>query len=254
MELFFPRRCAGCEKSWLHSGQGFWCDACLAELPWIASPMCPQCGRPYPKSPSSPDHRCGDCLQSVFLFDTARSATYHGGMVRQRIHQLKFGGQLHWVRPLADLLVRMVRREAVVSTVDRIIPVPLHRKRLRQRGFNQASLLARMLGRQLSLAVSYDALVRSSWTEPQTRLKREERLQNVKDAFHVGEAGKVRDRHLLLVDDVYTTGTTLNECAKTLKAAGAAAVHAVTVSRALPDWSDDSETETDQGQYRYIKA
>lgn len=167
--------------------------------------------------------------------------------MRQRIHQLKFGGQLHWVRPLADLLVRMVQREAVVSTVDRIIPVPLHRKRLRQRGFNQASLLARMLGRQLSLAVSCDALLRSCWTEPQTRLKREERLQNVKGAFHVADAGKVRDRYLLLVDDVYTTGTTLNECAKTLKAAGAAAVHAVTVSRALPDWSEDSEAGTHQG-------
>ena len=88
--------------------------------------------------------------------------------------------------------------------------------------------------RQLGVAVAFDCLLRACWTEPQTRLNREERLHNVKDAFLVADAGKVKGRRILIVDDVFTTGTTLNECAKTLKAAGAAAVHAVTISRALP--------------------
>lgn len=245
MELFLPRCCAGCQKSWLHSHQGFWCDVCLDELPWLESPICPQCGRPFSKSPSAPDHLCGDCLLSGFLFDRARSATHHAGVVRKGIHQLKFGGQLHWVPPLAELLVRLVRREAAVLPVDMIFPVPLHVKRLRQRGFNQAGLLARSLGRQLGVAVRYDCLVRKCWTEPQTRLNREERLHNVKDAFRVADANKVRERRILIVDDVYTTGTTLNECAKTLKAAGASAVHAVTISRAVPDWKSDYEAEAE---------
>lgn len=161
--------------------------------------------------------------------------------MRQRIHQLKFGGQLHWVRPLAELLERLVRREAAILLADMIFPVPLHVKRLRQRGFNQAGLLARVLGHQLELPVHYDCLVRRCWTEPQTRLNREERLHNVKDAFMVADARKVKGRRILLVDDVYTTGTTLNECARILKAGGAAAIHAVTVSRAVPDWKPDFE-------------
>jgi ComF family protein len=239
LELFLPRRCAGCQRTWIHSHLTFWCEACLDELPWLESPICPHCGRPFPKSPSSPDHWCGDCLQGVFLFDSARSAVYHAGVVRKRIHQLKFGAQLHWVPPLAELLMGSIRRDAAAPPVDMVFPVPLHVKRLRQRGFNQAGLLARALGRVLALPVAFDGLVRKCWTEPQTRLNREQRLHNVKDAFQVADVNKVRKRRILIVDDVYTTGTTLNECAKTLKAAGASEVHAVTVSRALPDWKSD---------------
>jgi ComF family protein len=239
-ELFLPRRCAGCQKTWLHGRQGFWCDGCLDELPWIESPLCPRCGRPFPKSASSPDHLCGDCLQSVFLFDRARSATQHAGVVRKRIHQLKFGGQLHWAPPLAELLVPLFRRETLPA-VDIILPVPLHVKRLRQRGFNQAGLLAKTLGRQLGLPVQFEVLVRQCWTEPQTRLNREQRLQNVKDAFHVPVPGKVKGRRVLLIDDVFTTGTTLNECTKTLRAAGVLEVHALTVCRALPDGKREYE-------------
>jgi ComF family protein len=238
LELFLPRQCAGCRKVWLHSEQGFWCEDCLDDLPWIESPLCPQCGRPFPKSPSAPDHLCGDCLQSVFIFDGARSAVHHAGVVRRRIHQMKFGGQLHWVPPLADLLVTLYRRKAS-PFADVIFPVPLHLKRLRQRGFNQSGLLAKVLGRRVGLPVRYDVLVRKFWTEPQTRLNRVQRLANVKDAFHVPDSGTVKGRRVVIIDDVYTTGTTLNECAKTLKSAGAAAVHALTVCRALPDWNPD---------------
>ena len=239
LELFLPRQCAGCGDAWLHSNQGFWCGPCLDELPWIESPLCPCCGRPFPGSPSSPDHLCGDCLKSVFLFDSARSATHHEGVVRKRIHQLKFGGQLHWAPPLAELLANVCRREASLGA-DMILPVPLHVKRLRQRGFNQAGLLAKVLGLRLGLPVRFDVLVRKCWTEPQTRLNREQRLQNVKDAFHVPDAGTVNDRRVLIVDDVYTTGTTLNECTKTLKTAGASEVHALTVCRAIPDWKPEN--------------
>jgi ComF family protein len=240
-----PRQCAGCQTTWLQKHQDFWCEACREELPWIESPICPRCGRPFPKSPSSPDHLCGDCLQSAFLFDTARSATQHSGVVRRRIHQLKFGGQLHWVPPLADLLCQRFKGGETVPA-ELVFPVPLHVKRLRQRGFNQAGLLAKAFGRRLGLPVHFNCLVRKCWTEPQTRLNREERLRNVKDAFHVTDTGKVRKRHVLIIDDVYTTGTTLNECAKTLKAAGASEVHALTVSRALPDWKTAYEEEANR--------
>jgi len=118
---------------------------------------------------------------------------------------------------------------------DYIIAVPLHKRRLRQRGFNQAGLIAQTLGRKLSVRRRFDILVRSQWTEPQTKLSRKDRLQNVKNAFEVLNPSAADGRCILLIDDVFTTGTTLRECSITLKRAGAAEVHAMTVSRALPE-------------------
>lgn len=134
----------------------------------------------------------------------------------------------------------MLDRERIDAS-DFILPVPLHVRRLRQRGYNQAGLLAKALGRKLGIPVRYDLLIRKCWTEPQTRLKRQERLENVKDAFTLTMPAKLEKCNILLIDDVFTTGTTLNECARTLKNGGAGAVLALTVSRALPDWKPDYE-------------
>ncbi|HOV87934.1 MAG TPA: ComF family protein [Syntrophobacteraceae bacterium] len=237
-ELFCPASCAGCGRTWLESRDGFWCGSCREGLPWIRSPKCPLCGRPFPKSPSSSDHLCGNCLRGEFHFQCARSATYHSGVVRDRIHQFKFGGRLHWGPPLSELLVETARREGLTEA-DCIVPVPLHVRRLRQRGFNQAALLGRFLGARLHRPVRYDLLYRFQWTDPQTRLHREQRHANVKNAFRVGNPQHVKGLHVLLVDDVFTTGSTLNECARSLRRAGAGEVTALTVARALPDWKED---------------
>ena len=234
LDFWFPKRCSGCEKEWLDASQGYWCEACAADLPWIESPLCPKCGRPFPKSPSSIDHFCGDCLLSEQPFDTARSAAFHSGVVRARINQLKFGGRLSRVAPLVELLVATFERTE--PEVDLVIPVPLHVRRLRQRGFNQAGFLAKGVGRRLRLPVDFGVLLRRRWSEPQTRLKRAERLQNVKGVFHVNKPDLLRDRSVLLIDDVYTTGSTMKECAASLRASGATAIHGLTVSRAVPDW------------------
>jgi ComF family protein len=236
LDLCFPGRCAGCGKTWLLTTEGFWCKACLDELPWIRSPICTGCGCPFPGSAPTGDHLCGNCILSAFSFDSARSATNHSGVVRDRIHQLKFGGRLRFGPPLAEILARVfLENGCAADRVDLLMPVPLHVKRLGQRGFNQAGILARMLGETLGLPVWFDALVRKQWTDPQTRLSRQERLENVKGAFAVRNETEVEGKNILLVDDVFTTGTTLSECAKTLKAGGAAAVHAITVTRALPE-------------------
>jgi ComF family protein len=234
LDLLFPRRCAGCLSTWLLAQQGFWCQKCIEQLLWIKSPLCPCCGRPFLKSASSSDHLCGECLLRAPPFSSARSAVQHSGLVRDRINQLKFGAKLHWVPPLTELLVKTVRGNRQFQ-VDYIVGVPLHTRRLRQRGFNQAALIAKALGRKISLPVRFDVLIRSEWTQPQTRLSRQERLQNVKNAFTVAKPSEVAGCRILLVDDVFTTGTTLNECSKTLKKAGAAQVHALTVTRALPE-------------------
>jgi ComF family protein len=234
LDLLLPKRCTGCEARWLSSHEGFWCEQCLDELSWMRSPLCPACGRPFPKSPSASDHLCGECIQSVYRFDTARSAALHSGVVRERINQLKFGSQLHYIPPLVELLEMTFRAEKSTAT-ELIVPVPLHTRRLRQRGFNQAGLLARALGRRLEMPVRFDLLTRRSWTRPQTRLSRAERLENVKGAFLAPKPEEIEGKIVLLIDDVFTTGTTISECAGELKDAGALEVHALTVSRALPE-------------------
>ncbi len=231
--LLFPKNCAGCGKIDSFE-EGFWCGKCLDEMAWIASPLCPVCGRPFLDAPDSPDHLCAECLKSAFHFDSARSAVLHLGIVRDRIHQLKFGGRLEWVTPLIELLLQTYRRWGITAP-HLVLPVPLHTRRLKERGFNQSGLLAHELARNLGLPVSFDSLDRKHWTEPQTRLNRRERLKNVRGAFQVRQPEKIRDRRILLVDDVFTTGETLNECARTLKKKGASNVYALTVTRALPD-------------------
>lgn len=215
VDLCFPKSCAGCGK--IDAGAaGFWCAACLEKIGRISSPICPKCGRPFPDAPDSSDHLCFECVKSVFHFDSARSAVLHAGIVRERIHQFKFGKRLQWVPPLVELIESTYAAWAIPSP-DQVAPVPLHLKRLKERGFNQSGLLAKELARRLGLPVHHDMLVRKKWTEPQTRLNRGERLKNVKGAFDSPDAGSVRNRRILLIDDVFTTGETLSECARTLR-------------------------------------
>jgi ComF family protein len=235
LDFCWPRTCAGCQRTWMLSEQGCWCPSCQDALVWIGSPHCPCCGIPFLDSPESDDHLCGDCLKGTFDFDAARSAVLYAGVVRERIHQLKFGGTLHWLPALVALLAEAVKPGDAATQVDMILPVPLHQQRLRQRGFNQAGLMAREFGRAHSIPVRFGVLVRHRATLPQTRLGRRERLENVRGAFTVARPEAVRGRSLLLVDDVYTTGTTLSECAKVLKRKGAQAVYALTVARVVPD-------------------
>ncbi|MHC1728611.1 MAG: double zinc ribbon domain-containing protein [Syntrophobacteraceae bacterium] len=233
LDLCLPGVCAGCGKIENHSEKS-WCPDCLNQIAWIASPICPQCGRPYPDAPGSSDHLCGECLQEAFRFDTARSAVFHSGIVRDRVHQFKFGARMEWVPPLVELL-EMTYSRSTMPVPDLVVPVPLHSKRLKERGFNQSGLLGKELSRKLGLAVSFDTLRRKKWTDPQTRMNRQERLNNVKGVFELSKDAAVRGRRILLLDDVFTTGSTLSECARTLKKKGASEVHALTVTRAMPD-------------------
>jgi ComF family protein len=247
LDLCFPRRCAGCEQIWLLSQQGYWCSSCLEQIPWVQAPLCPGCGRPFPNSPDAPNHLCEQCLRGEFAFDAAHSALTYTGAIRDRIHQLKFGGQLHWVPALADLLLQTAEAGPLFCQAELIMPVPLHLKRLKQRGFNQSGLIAQALGKRCALPVPWGILVRHRFTQPQTRLGRNERLKNVQGAFSVDGPSLVKGRSILLIDDVFTTGTTLNECARVLKKAGARKVQALTIARALPDWSMNIHDNDSQG-------
>src|SRR5262249_28642025 len=143
-----------------------------------------------------------------------------GDVAREAVHALKFGGQRGLARPLGDLLAELVTADLPVDGVDLVVPVPLHPSRERERGFNQSLLLARRIGRVCKLPVRADLLVRTAATRPQAELAADARA-NVRDAFAVRRPELVKGRRVILVDDIFTTGSTASACARRLREAGA---------------------------------
>jgi ComF family protein len=231
--FIYPPTCAGCEQPLPSDRSESFCPDCLRTLELISEPYCPVCGLPHATEiPNS--HLCGDCLAGVHYFDRARSTGSYRGSLREILHRFKYGGRISLARPLAHMLIAPGKHLAQLHKIDRIIPVPLHPRRLRQRGFNQASLLARRLGSALKISVDYASLKRSRWTEPQTGLSRRQRAANVRGAFRLKTVEQVRGKGILLLDDVFTTGETVNQCVRVLKRdGGAREVVVLTVARTV---------------------
>jgi ComF family protein len=148
------------------------------------------------------------------------------------IHRFKYGQQVRLRRPLALLLLDRLTPSIAEVAPELVLPVPLHTRRLRQRSFNQSLLIAEFLASELSLPLARNLLRRHRWTEPQVQLPAAERIANVRNAFSLTDASAVAGKRILLVDDVFTTGSTLAECSRILKRGKAAAVFGVTVARA----------------------
>ena len=202
------------------------CKGCEADLPRLPG-ACRRCAEPMP---AGSDQLCGRCQHSPPAFDTTYSPFLYEGAVADLIRALKFNHRLHVARLLGTLLGRWLQ-PALHTRPALIVPVPMHRRRLGERGFNQALELARFVGRTLDLPVAVDAVERVRATPSQVGLKRRERERNLRNAFAVRRA-LPPGATLLLVDDVMTTGTTLQMLAATLKRAGAGEVIAATVARA----------------------
>ena len=179
------------------------------------------------------DHLCGACSISSPRFDAARAATRFEGPVREMIHRFKYDRRVQLARPLGLIAAGTLAPWITLTSADLVVPVPLHVRRLRQRGFNQAVLISQVLARQCKLPLDRTSLRRIRWTEPQVNLAAAERALNVRGAFAVRCPSRVKGRRVLLVDDVFTTGSTVAECARELKDAGAIEVMVVTVARAM---------------------
>lgn len=189
-----------------------------------------------PVLPQSADTRsgpvCGSCRRRTPGFDYARSAAAYEDVMREALRAFKFRGRRALAAPLGDLLADMGGRlPAGVPAL--LLPVPLHPRRERERGFNQASLLARRVGRAWRVPVRDDVLVRAVATPSQTELDAPARRANVRDAFRLRRPETITGCHVLLVDDILTTGATLSECARCLREGGAATVGALTVARVV---------------------
>lgn len=232
LDIIFPPRCHNCKTFIPAAGALHLCSPCLEECALIGSPLCRKCGVPF-LSGAGDDHLCGPCIDEPPPFITARAAAIFDGPVRELIHRLKYNGRFQHRRPLALLASQRLTPYVRDYAPDLLVPVPLHVKRLRQRGFNQAVLLGELLAREWRLPISRANLRRIRWTEPQINLSAAERITNVRGAFIVKNPGLIREKRILLVDDVYTTGSTAAECTRVLMKAGAESVMVITIARAM---------------------
>lgn len=304
-EVLFPSKCLGC-GSFFHPSKNsvqkenssaeiyewetgtfekvmapFLCSSCLCKFLPVESPLCPVCGFVF-ESREGNDHVCGNCIEHPKRFGKARALGLYDRTLMEVIHSFKYKEKLQLARPLEELLFSVFVRHWNIDDFDLVVPVPLHLKRLRSRGFNQAYLLVRdwpeiagkfkaglkhtvhsplhaaesalklktdavpcgrfglrlteacrMEHQSSNIAIGRKALSRTAWTQPQTGLGREKRMENIKGAFSVGDESEVAGKRVLLVDDVYTTGATADECAKAILGGGAVSVDVLTLARAV---------------------
>lgn len=227
--LFYPSLCALCSAP-VSEGE-YLCDECARKAPRIKPPFCAKCSEPFPGAITE-SFACANCAHRTLHFESAVSAFRSRGVVRKIVHEFKYGHHQHLRHPIADWLAETLDDPRLAGRhFDAVVPVPLHPARKRERGFNQAELLAELLAARAGLPLR-NALQRIRYTTTQTAFDRAERMENLRDAFRLRKNADVRGLRVLLVDDILTTGSTLSECARVLKAGGALSVHAATAARA----------------------
>jgi len=235
--IVFPAACRVCERLLTRASRIPICDICLGSFAPLPEKICVTCGRPLEAYPLREGEAllCPACKTGQYEFDRARSyAIYEGALIRA-IVLLKFEEMTplgHW---FGERLAELVRRGGGELAADVVVPVPLHRDRQRERGYNQADLIARPLARRLGLPCRPVLLVRTKPRPDKLHLSLEERWSSVRGAFAAKPGSRVDNLRVLLVDDVMTTGATLDACARALRQAGARTVIGLTVARALGD-------------------
>lgn len=216
------------------------CPDCLQDFAVISPPICACCGMLF-KGREDDNHLCGDCLMQPKEFRMARAAMVYDHHLMAVIHRFKYAAKTQLARPLGRLIAGAYLRHWSNEQIDLILPVPLHPKKMRRRGFNQSYLLmaswksisSPLVDELGAIPVKTDVLVRNKATLPQAGLGRQQRLKNTRGAFEVRFPEEVYGKKVLLIDDVYTTGATVNECARMLLRAGTRIVDVLTVARAV---------------------
>lgn len=249
----FPARCLGCGGFFYHARRAAppvetaagrhadrfaWlmapdcCPACRVQWTPVTPPFCWCCGLVF-ASREGDGHLCGQCLTRPFWFHRARAGGIYDQSLQVAIHALKFKAKVHLADPLGAFLFDTFERYWQPGEIDMVVPVPLHRQRFRRRGFNQAYLLVRQWPLPPGMELVRDLLIRNRATPSQTGLSRRQRRVNIRNAFTMARPGKSTDKRVLLVDDVLTTGATVDACAQVLIRDGAAQVDVLTLARAL---------------------
>lgn len=218
-ELFFPQLCLLCSSG--HAGDVAICDDCLGDMPWHIENTCPQCALP-----SLSNQRCGQCIQAPPDFDLTLSLFQYQYPVSSMLQQYKYRQMLTLAQTWGALLALRLGTQALP---DCIIPMPLHKQRLQERGFNQSMEIARVMSKRLNLPLDMSSCTRTKLTPPQASLPYKARIKNMHGAFSCEPT--LQGMRIALLDDVMTTGASLNALAKTVKAAGASHVECWVIAR-----------------------
>jgi len=229
-DILFPPKCPACETVLTHDREYPFCPECLSTISFTASPLCTSCGLPFTETEGA-NHLCEDCILSKPPFSIARSLGKYESALLDTIHLFKYHGKISVGEDLGRMMAKACYDSIEIENYSLIIPVPLHPKRLREREFNQSLILARQISKKFSIPLDFIALRRKIRTEAQVNLSGRQRMANVRSAFEVADRSRIEGKKILLIDDVYTTGSTAKECSKILMKSGAKEVAVLTLAR-----------------------
>jgi len=242
--VLFPPSCGFCDEPINHR-KLLICDACRDALAAVPSPICDTCGRPFPAVADTPGV-CGGCLSSPPSYCKARFGVVHQGTVRRALTAFKYHGQIHRRPALGGVLIETFHSFFTAGDLDMIVPMPIHARRLIQRGFNQAVLLGATLSRHTRIPMCRTVLRKIKDTPPQVGLTRPQRLRNVRGSFGITGRERIQDKRVLLIDDVSTTGSTISEASKTIMRSGALSVEVLVLTLRMPTMTGDNDLEKEQ--------
>ncbi|MDX9753438.1 MAG: ComF family protein [bacterium] len=232
LDLIYPPVCAGC-GALLQDGEAEICAACRDGFLRLPPPYCPRCGAPVAEAHTYKPS-CRECPEGPLYFNQAHALfSYYDPKLRRCIHDLKFHYHTALAEVLGGMLADTYGKVVLQKKIDAIVPVPLHKKRLRDREFNQSTLLASPLARVADIPIVETVVHRIKKTRPQSQLNRDARKSNPVGAFAPVQAGCVQNQSLLVVDDIFTTGTTVNQVCAALRQGGAAYIMVLTLARAV---------------------
>jgi ComF family protein len=232
LDLLLPPRCIATGE--VVDMPGLMSPAAWSKLTFIENPMCSACGLPFAFD-APIGAICASCIDLEPVFDRARSAVVYNDASRKLVIDFKYGDKMHFAQTFAPWMMRA--GDELLAETDIIVPVPLHARRLWKRRFNQSAVLGREIARRSGKSFLPDGLIRLRHTAPQQGLSRSRRTDNVKNAFAVNGRylSELKGQNVMLIDDVFTSGATLNECARTLKKYGAASIYVLTIARVTRD-------------------
>ncbi len=224
LDLLFPRFCYSCQVKLPYS-KDVLCDVCLEKLDFLEK-ICPLCGEIIDNK------ECTKCDSNHFHFDLARSIYHFDPLIQKIIHEFKYNEMTSIAKLIADLSAKYLSKYTPFPEIDFMVPIPLHRVKKRMRGFNQAELITKYLAVLTNNSHAPKLITRNRFTTTQTLLNRKERKQNVAGAFRINKRYDIQNKTILIVDDVFTTGATVNTISKLLKQNGASKVYVLTFARA----------------------
>ena len=233
LDLIWPRNCPFCSCPLADSDPGIVCPDCLSSARLIEPPFCRQCASPFTGTVTGETFVCGYCEELRFYFSRTVAACRAEGVPRECILRFKYNREMYFGPHLVNWLLLAAQRWLDWREIDAIVPVPLHPRKQRYREFNQAEYLADAVSRAVKVPALKRKLRRVKDTPTQTKLGAEERMKNLRDAFAVRDETAFKGKRLVILDDVFTTGATMDSCAKTLRGAGAKDVIALAVARGV---------------------